>query len=228
MQDALGRRRGVTGVWVAITLPVLVGMAAMAVDVGYICTRANELQNAADAGALAGASGLPDSNGVARARAMEYGGKNPLGNEFVVINGDDVQIGNWEWMSQTFTPISDTDDSGFRPNAVRAIGRKERLPLFFAAIWGFDDTNLLRDAIALADGGRCRGIWGLEGVIGAGGIITDSYDSRKGPYAAGNINQNGDVCSNQDVSLGGSSLDIRGDVGYGPGYDITYHGNPEV
>ncbi|MBW2740365.1 MAG: hypothetical protein JRE64_16310 [Deltaproteobacteria bacterium] len=44
---------GATAVIVAITLPMLIGFTALAVDVGYMSVTKNELQNVADAAALA-------------------------------------------------------------------------------------------------------------------------------------------------------------------------------
>jgi len=48
-------QRGVTAVVVAIVIAVLMGFVALAVDIGYVAATKNELQNAADAAALAGA-----------------------------------------------------------------------------------------------------------------------------------------------------------------------------
>ena len=45
----LKSEKGVTLVYVAILLVVFLGMAALAVDVGYLMVSRNELQNAADA-----------------------------------------------------------------------------------------------------------------------------------------------------------------------------------
>ena len=52
------RQRGATAALSVVIIPVLVGMAALAVDVGYIINLAAEAQNTADAGALAGAVAL--------------------------------------------------------------------------------------------------------------------------------------------------------------------------
>ena len=65
------RRRGVVVVWVALLIPVLVGMTAFAVDIGYICMTRNHLQVAADAGAMAGVGALSESQDAARAKADE-------------------------------------------------------------------------------------------------------------------------------------------------------------
>jgi hypothetical protein len=136
------------------------------------------------------------------------------------VSNEDVEIGNWAWSSQSFTPST---DPSVRPNAVRVVGHREGLPLFFAAILGINETQVVREAVALTDGGRCRGIWGLEGVLGNGSVTTDSYDSQQGAYAPGNIYQNGDVCSNQDIVFHGG-VNIQGDAMYGPDYDILISG----
>ncbi len=46
--------RGATFVVVALLIIVLVGVAALAIDTGHLFVVRNELQNAADAGCLAG------------------------------------------------------------------------------------------------------------------------------------------------------------------------------
>ena len=54
----LVNQKGVTIVLVAICLVVLIGFAAIAVDLAYLYIVKGELQNAADSGALAGAQVL--------------------------------------------------------------------------------------------------------------------------------------------------------------------------
>ena len=49
------KERGATGVLVAVMMLVLIGAGAMAVDVGQIYAERAQLQNAADAGAMAAA-----------------------------------------------------------------------------------------------------------------------------------------------------------------------------
>lgn len=56
-----GTQKGAVAVLVALTLPVLVGVAALAVDMAHLHVVRNELQNAADAAALAGARALYSS-----------------------------------------------------------------------------------------------------------------------------------------------------------------------
>ena len=52
--------RGQVLVLVALAIVVLLVMAALAIDVGFMYTTRHELQRSADAGALAGASALRD------------------------------------------------------------------------------------------------------------------------------------------------------------------------
>jgi len=56
-----GSNRGQVLVILALGIVVLLGMAALAIDVGFIYTVRNELQRSADAGALAGASAFKDT-----------------------------------------------------------------------------------------------------------------------------------------------------------------------
>jgi len=51
-------RKGAVAVIVAIVLAMLIGFVALAVDVGYVMVTRNELQDVADAAALAGARTL--------------------------------------------------------------------------------------------------------------------------------------------------------------------------
>ncbi len=53
-------QKGVVMAWVAIALVVLVGMAALTIDVGQLCIAAQIAQHVADAAALAGGPELPD------------------------------------------------------------------------------------------------------------------------------------------------------------------------
>ena len=53
-----GRKRGAAAIMFLLLFPVLIGFAALAIDVGFICNVAAHTQNTADAGALAGAFAL--------------------------------------------------------------------------------------------------------------------------------------------------------------------------
>ena len=110
-QEILNNHRGATAVIVAICLTMLVGFAALAVDVGYLYATRNELQNTADAGALAGAGFLgtryadltyseqqaytfAKSEIVATVNEVTH--KNKAAGVDITINGADVTVGIWE------------------------------------------------------------------------------------------------------------------------------------
>jgi len=101
VQTTSERRPGTAAIVLVIALPVLLGMAALAIDVGYIFTSTAELQNAVDAGALAGASALPASDTEVKQRAMESAAQNYVSGESVDVPVENIEIGYWESVSGT-------------------------------------------------------------------------------------------------------------------------------
>ncbi len=82
VKGLLRDRRGAVGAWSALMLVVLLGVAALPIDMGFLWVLKNRLQSTADASALAGASQLtptPDA-AVVKAEAVAYAQKNmPIG-----------------------------------------------------------------------------------------------------------------------------------------------------
>lgn len=113
--------KGAVAIIVAICLVMFIGFAALAIDIGHLYVVKNELQNAADAGALAGARVLytnngqsvnPDANEHAFEVAIEHLSENVAVdvNWVAGMNSEadcDVQRGHWSFTTQTFT----ADDS---------------------------------------------------------------------------------------------------------------------
>jgi hypothetical protein len=215
-------RRAVAFAFVVISLVMLLSFVALAVDAGYIYVSRSQMQWAADAAALAGASMLEEGETHVRARAVECAESNKVAGSHVTDQEVTVTIGNWEWSDRAFSPA--TGAEVITPNAVRVEGVRTDVPLFLAPVMGIDTTDLNRDATALVGSGVCAGIWGLEGVTGDGTILTDSYDSQEGGYGAGPIYPNGDICSCQGVALAGD-VEIRGDVMHGEGHSVTTSGS---
>ncbi|MBI4321027.1 MAG: Tad domain-containing protein [Chloroflexi bacterium] len=79
-----GNEKGVSLVWFALMLPVLLGFVALVLEMGMILEIRRQLQTAVDAGALAGAQQLPNSPAQAQAVASQYVDINP--SEPVEIN----------------------------------------------------------------------------------------------------------------------------------------------
>ena len=111
-------RRGATIVFVALAMVVLLSFAALAIDVGYLYVVRNELQNAADSGALAGAQVLYNDEGTsinegANGIAEDYVENNQT--EKVGVTVESVERGHWNFLAhaglpaRTFTPNNSLD-----------------------------------------------------------------------------------------------------------------------
>jgi Flp pilus assembly protein TadG len=79
----VGNERGAVLVLVAAGMIVLAGFGALGIDVGRLYTTRGEIQNGADAAALAGAQGLFEGTDEASDRAYEWAEKNGLTAEEV-------------------------------------------------------------------------------------------------------------------------------------------------
>lgn len=65
-------KNGNTVIFLAISIVVLIGFAALVMDVGMMTFNKSKLQNAADAAALAGAQEIPESTSKGETKALEY------------------------------------------------------------------------------------------------------------------------------------------------------------
>jgi hypothetical protein len=167
----LKNQRGATLVFVAILLGVIVALTALAVDVGHLYGVRNELQNAADAGALAGAYMLYDNSTMlvdvgANQAAKDMATANKSGGAPVTVNWTsgntgDVQRGHYCFSTGTFTPndnlhmvslwnvsAAELDANATFINAVRVIARRPAAPSFFARIFGYDNFAVSAAAVA--------------------------------------------------------------------------------
>ena len=207
---------------VCVSMITLIGFAALTVDLGYIFVSHGEMQAAVDAASLAGATAAPEGKAMATTRAKTSGHMNSIAGDFLSYNEMNVEVGYFNAAGNTFSLPTGKEIAA--PNAARVVGGRKGIDLFFAPVLGSATTDISRAATAIYGGGRCAGIWGLEGVNGDGNLLTDSYDSNAGAYAPGNIYLNGDLCSNQDIVLQGN-VSIGGDAMYGFGYSLTTYGS---
>ena len=167
--EKVRNQAGVTAVIVAIVMPILISFTALAVDVGYMHVTKNELQNVADAAALAGAGYLgsiyeglsydeqqthvfsrSDIVNVAQQVAL----KNQAARTNIVINDADVTIGTWDGKTGTLTP---TVAPIVEPDAVKIIARRDGnangpILTFFARIFDINAVDVSADATAALTG----------------------------------------------------------------------------
>ncbi|MCB2187524.1 MAG: hypothetical protein KQJ78_13970 [Deltaproteobacteria bacterium] len=156
--------RAVVAVTVALLLTGLVGMAGAAVDLGVLYAGRSELQNAADAAALAGANTLITYNanneavaqasvGVATAKELALANE-ALGVSLTLLD-QDITMGFWDFDTGDFDPdrtgpSSNPDDlTGFEVLLRRDGVANSPVATFFAGILGLDQVDLSASSVAL-------------------------------------------------------------------------------
>lgn len=195
-------RTGVIGAWVAVALVLLLGVAALVFDLGWLILAAQRAQDVADAAALAGALTLPDradceariqgavaaNNEAVPVWAMSVSNQDDL---TYFMPGDEVpgygEVDEYQWAVDV---VVHTD-------VVYGFGR----------IFGVTGAHLTRHATALADGRRGAG----DGFIFAG-----ETDPRvQGVRANGSdLTVKGTVHSNTQVRMNGSNQTVTGAIEY--------------
>jgi Flp pilus assembly protein TadG len=141
------KQTGVVTVLVALTLPVLVGAAALAVDLAYLHVVRSELQNDADAAALAGARKLY----VSGASALDWAAASSTASSAIALNrasghalaNGQVQTGYWD-TSQTTAGLQAlplTPSANDAPAVQVSLGKSDGqnqgpARTFLASMWG--------------------------------------------------------------------------------------------
>lgn len=123
------RERGIVVIWVALMLVVLIGFAGFAVDLSNWWLQAERIQKAADAGAHAGVVFLPADLPEATTTAKVAAGK----NGYRSTGGD-----------QNAAVVVSQEPN---PNRLRVRITAE-VPSYFVRIFGIDDIELTREAVA--------------------------------------------------------------------------------
>ncbi|HTV49429.1 MAG TPA: TadG family pilus assembly protein [Phycisphaerae bacterium] len=124
-------------------------LTGLGMDASWIYTTKSQLQNVADAAALAGAQGLEEDTPYALAQAQATALNNVMDGAPIQLETSDVVFGTWN--GNTFTPGS------ANPNAVQVSARRYAnspngaLPLFFSGLFGVSSINVSATAIAFLD-----------------------------------------------------------------------------
>jgi len=124
-KKGVSNQKGAVAVLVGIAIFSLVAFSALAIDLGHLYVVKNELQNAADAGALAAADVLILNTGtednpvlVINTNANEVGANTAMANKSEKLavevtantdNSGDVQRGHWNPVTKEFNPSASTD-----------------------------------------------------------------------------------------------------------------------
>lgn len=165
----LGNEDGAVLIFVVLAIVMFISFTALAIDSGHMVMVKNELQNAADAGALAGAALLfdptdgsinavvSDEEAETIARANPHAGTDATDSLDVL-----AERGHWSFSTLTFTPNSNTEQlDGWEGmsaedldeelafiNAVKVTTTRENTATIFAGFFGMFDTKIETDAVA--------------------------------------------------------------------------------
>jgi Flp pilus assembly protein TadG len=177
MRTEIHNRRGVTLIWVVIMLMLFIGFVGLATDTLWATLVNHQLQNAADAAALAGARLVRTNPTQARVEAQTFAGLNVGGTDdagatsYVQLNlnsanaaAGDIVIGRW--ITTTDPPTFDPTHPS--PNAMRV--RAPRVEgslagaqrLFFGHLFDSSHANIKRTATAVTAGGLGAGLLVLD------------------------------------------------------------------
>jgi hypothetical protein len=141
----LRSERGQALILAALAMVVLLGFAALSIDVGYWYSQKREVQKAVDAAALAGAQDLPDDYVMAESKAREYLTKNGITDE------DTISI--------TFRCTS-TYQASCNPGANKwdtiVVEVERPAEAWFAKVFGIQEA-LVKDVRAAGCNGACGG-----------------------------------------------------------------------
>ncbi|HTG82401.1 MAG TPA: Tad domain-containing protein, partial [Geobacteraceae bacterium] len=165
--------KGIAVVYLAILMIVLVGFVGLAVDIGYMYVAKGQLQNAADAAALAGAALLDSSNSTTQTAGRNEAAKLALANTATGVpvtiandysnmlsniatdGGNDITVGNWD---PTQTPKYSTARTPVNALQVRArrtvsanSSAQRMVDVFFAKAFGWQKMAAAASAIANAN-----------------------------------------------------------------------------
>ena len=143
MKRFWAREDGQTLVFYALFMVVLLGMSALAIDVGFLYAGRTAVQAAADAASLAGATGIPVGTDAARSRAIQFAQANQVFGQPVVLQTPDIEFGSFDAATRAFT-VSATGINAIRVTA------QFTASLFFAPVLGIDTANISAQAIAVA------------------------------------------------------------------------------
>lgn len=195
---------------------------AFSMDLGYMVVTESELQNAADAAALAGAREIPNGRAAAVATAQLWAAKNTAAGQSVQVTDSQVELGMWDNKTAKFTVIPQGNPgspTAIRVTCQRAAATGNPLQLFIGPMIGKPTTDLAASAVASLEADKCGLIVGIDSVIVDNGDI-DSYDSSRGHYSEPTRRMNGNVCSDGPIYLRNNGH-VLGDALPGRGFTVN-------
>ncbi len=157
VRRALAAERGSALLIVVLALPLMLGMAAFAIDLGTLWAARRQAQMAADAGALAGAEDVADGTTT---------GTTVTTDATTLVQDNDPDA------NQTVTAPYNSD-----PNSVKVVVTKQ-IPLKFAVVFGLPDATVSATAVATANLTTPLGYFGSDNSdLQDGSPTSDGWDN---------------------------------------------------
>lgn len=156
LDNKLRRKKGQVMILISLALVVLIGIAALVIDVGMLYLEKVALQNAVDAAVLAGGQELPANPGTAITIANDYASPDKngkLGDEVTPIVKDEV--------TPTVT----------NANYILTVSARRHVPLYFAKIFGKSTSDVTATASATVST-----VGGVSGAIPVGIEKKDAFE----------------------------------------------------
>lgn len=142
-------------VTVAVMLVMLIGFAALVLDLGKLFQARFELQNASDSAALAGAQRLDRTEaGIAAARdeAIAYAALHRAAEQDVAITAGDIEFGHWDAATGAFTSFGTDPAEPGAVNAISVASRRDSIEMVLAPVLGINASDVTAQAVAIAGG----------------------------------------------------------------------------
>lgn len=131
--------RGVTLIYATFALAALAAVSSLAVDWGRVQLVKSEMRAAADAAACAAVLNIENGVNTAIATAKAAAAENVVDGSPLVLTDADIEFGEWDADTQSFSVLTGTDRAdadAIRIRAVRSNARGNAVPLMFGAIIG--------------------------------------------------------------------------------------------
>ncbi len=221
MSPNIAIRRGTILIYMSVAMVLFVGFVSLGLDGARVYLAKRQLQFAADAAARAGALALPDT-GPARSQAIAAAGYNVCDGNSVVINSSNIEFGNWDPHSATFTVTpagSFVEPNAVRVRASRTAAGSNAVPLIFAGIVGRSTCDVHATSIACLAGSP-YGVIGLNFVSMSGGTSNSYYSSSDSTGYIASPQNSGTIASNGNITLNGGAT-INGNALAGPGMTVN-------
>jgi Flp pilus assembly protein TadG len=131
----------------ALLLPVFVGFAALAVDIGFLWASKAQLETAVESAALACQYGLSYDTTTATNDGIEYAGYNSVMGTPLALTSASFTFGNWNSTTRTFSAVSTPVPAGTTVDSCKVTSTAVS-PLFFARAMGKTSGSVTSHAIA--------------------------------------------------------------------------------